>query len=47
VLVVTIEQHDATVVQATLSPKNLALLMQTPDDMGRAITEDATTVDPD
>jgi hypothetical protein len=47
VLVVTIEPHDATVVQVTLSPRNLALLMQDPDDMGRAITEDATTVDPD
>jgi len=47
VLVVTIEPHDATVVQVTLSPKNLALLMQDPSDMGREITEDASTVDPD
>ena len=47
VLVVTIEQREATVVQVTLSPRNLALLMQDPDNMGREITEDATTVDPD
>jgi hypothetical protein len=47
VLVVTIEQREATVVQVTLSPRNLALLMQNPDEMGREITEDATTVDPD
>ena len=45
VLVITIERRDATVVQATLSPKNLALLMQDPNNMGRAITEDATIND--
>jgi hypothetical protein len=47
VLVITIEQREATVVQVTLSPKNLALLMQDPNGMGRAITEDATTTDPE
>ena len=45
VLVITIEKRDATVVQITLSPKNLALLMQDPDSMGRAITADATIND--
>ena len=47
VLVITIEQREATVVQVTLSQKNLALLMQDPNGMGRAITEDATTTDPE
>jgi len=47
VLVITIEPQDATVVQVTLSPKNLALLLRDPDNMGREITEEATTVDPD
>jgi hypothetical protein len=45
VLVITIEQRDATVVQATLSPKNLALLLKDPGDTGRAITEEATIID--
>ena len=45
VLVITIEKRDATVVQVTLSPKNLALLMQDPNGMGRAITEEATIND--
>ena len=47
VLVITIEQREATVVQVTLSPKTLGLLMQDPNGMGRAITEDATTTDPE
>jgi len=47
VLVITIERREATVVQVTLSPKNLALLMQDPNGMGRAVTEDATTTDPE
>jgi hypothetical protein len=45
VLVITIERREATVVQVTLSPKNLALLMQDPNGMGKAITEDATLID--
>jgi hypothetical protein len=45
VLVITIEQRDATVVQVTLSPKNLALLMKDPEGTGKAITEEATIVD--
>jgi hypothetical protein len=47
VLVVTIEPRDAVVVQATVNPNTLAMLMQNPDDMGSAITNDATTNDND
>ncbi len=45
VLVVTIEPREACVVQVTLAPQALAKLLQTPDDMGQAITVDATTDD--
>lgn len=45
VLVVTIEAREACVVQVNLSPQNLAKLMRDPDEMGKAITVDATTDD--
>jgi len=45
VLVVTIERHEATVVQATIAPDVLAQLMKDPGDMGKALTEDATIND--
>ena len=45
VLVITIDQRDATVVQVTLSPKNLALLLKDPEGTGKAITEEATIND--
>lgn len=45
VLVVTIEAHDAIVVQVSLAPETLAMLMQDPNEMGKAITDDATTTD--
>ena len=45
VLVITIAQRDATVVQVTLSPKNVALLLKDPEGTGRAITEEATIID--
>jgi len=45
VLIVTIERHDATVVQATVSPEILAQLMKDPGEMGKALTEDATIND--
>ena len=45
VLVITIDPGDATVVQVTLSAKNLALLMKDPDGMGKASTDEATVVD--
>src|SRR5215213_10362662 len=45
VLVITIAERDATVVQVTLSPKNLALLMKDPEGTGKALTEEATIID--
>lgn len=45
VLVITIEQRDATVVQVTLSQKNLALLLKDPEGEGKAITQEATIND--
>lgn len=45
VLVITIEDHEATAVQVTLSPKNLAVLMRDPEGTGKAITEEATIID--
>jgi hypothetical protein len=45
VLVITIEQRDATVVQVTLSPRNLALLLKDPEGTGKAITQEATIND--
>jgi hypothetical protein len=45
VLVITIAQRDATVVQVTVSQKNLALLMRDPEGTGKTITEEATIVD--
>lgn len=46
VLVITIEPSSATVVQVTVSERNLALLLRDPNEMGRSITEEATIVDP-
>ena len=45
VLVITIEDRDATVVQVTLSQKNLALLLRDPEGTGKAITQEATLND--
>ncbi len=45
VLVITIDQRDATVVQVTLSPKNLALLLKDPEGTGKSITQEATIND--
>ena len=45
VLVITIEPREATVVQVTLSPANLARLMKDPEGTGKAITEEATLID--
>ncbi|HJZ80030.1 MAG TPA: hypothetical protein VKD91_06785, partial [Pyrinomonadaceae bacterium] len=46
VLVVTIDRHDATVVQATVAPDVLAELLKDPSGMGKSITDEATTRDP-
>ena len=45
VLVVTIERHEATVIQATIAPDVLAQLMNDPAGMGKALTADATIND--
>ena len=45
VLVINIEERDATVVQVTISPKNLALLLKDPEGTGKSITEEATIID--
>ena len=45
VLVITIAQRDATVVQVALSPENLAKLMRDPEGTGKSITEEATIID--
>jgi hypothetical protein len=45
VLVITISQREATVVQVTLSEKNLALLLKDPEGTGKAITDEATIID--
>jgi len=45
VIVVTIERHEAYVVQVTLSPENLAKLMRAPDEMGETLTVEATMND--
>ena len=45
VLVITITQRDATVVQVNLSRKNLALLLKDPEGTGKSITEEATIID--
>jgi hypothetical protein len=47
VLVITIERREGTVVQVTLSPKSLAALMRDPEGTGKAITEEATIIDPE
>lgn len=45
VLVITIDARDATVVQVTLSPENLKLLLKDPEGTGKAITDEATIID--
>jgi hypothetical protein len=46
VLVMEIERHNATVVQATVKPEVLAQLLKDPGEMGKTLTDEATTVDP-
>ena len=45
VLVINIAERDATVVQVTVSAKNLALLLKDPEGTGKSITEEATIID--
>lgn len=46
VIVITIAKHDATVIQATLAPQVLADLMKDPNEMGKTLTDEATTSEP-
>src|ERR1041385_8361876 len=46
VLIITIERTEGTVVQATVAPQILAQLLKSPDEMGRALTDEATQSDP-
>ena len=46
VLVITIDRHDATVVQASVAPQVLADLMKSPDEIGKQLTDEATVIDP-
>jgi hypothetical protein len=43
VLVVNIGPRDATVIQADISPKHLALLMRDPSEMGKTLTDEANS----
>lgn len=45
VLVVTIEHREAVVVQVDLKPATLAMLLRDPNEMGKAITDEATKDD--
>lgn len=45
VLLISIEQREATVIQVTLSPKNFARLLKDPEGTGKAIAEEATIND--
>ena len=45
VLVITIEPREATVIQVTLSPKNLAQLIKDPEGTAKEITREATIID--
>jgi len=45
VLVINISEREATVVQVTISSKNLALLLKDPEGTGKSITEEATIID--
>ena len=46
VLIITIEKTEGTIVQATVAPQILADLLKSPDEMGKALTDEATTSDP-
>ena len=43
VLVITIEKHDATVIEATVAPQMLAELLRDPEGMGKALSDEATS----
>ena len=43
ILVVSIQQRDAVVVQADISPQKLMLLLKDPDSAAQAVTDEATS----
>jgi hypothetical protein len=45
VLVITLEQHEGTVIQATLSSDNLAQLLKDPENAGKTLSREATIND--
>jgi len=45
VLIVSIGQQEGTVVQANVSPKNLALLLKNPEEGAKAIQQEASIID--
>jgi hypothetical protein len=45
VLLISIEQREATVLQVTLSPKNFLRLLKDPEGTGKALAEEATLID--
>jgi len=47
VLVIVIDARDASVVQVNLAPKVLARLLQEPENMGKAIVDDAAKDQPE
>lgn len=46
VLVITLDRHEGTVVQATVRPEVMAQLLKDPGEMGKQITDEASTSDP-
>lgn len=47
VLLVTIESSEATVVQATVSGKDLVTLMKDPENVAKRVSQEATMIDQD
>ena len=46
VLIITIDKHEAAVVQATVAPGILAQLLKNPEETGKALFDEATMSDP-
>jgi hypothetical protein len=46
VLIITIERREATVVEATVAPDVMAMLMKDPSETGKALADDAAMNDP-
>ena len=46
VLIITIERREATVIEATVAPDVMAMLMKDPSETGKALADDAAMNDP-